>query len=132
MSKKKVLVVDDDKSILEMIDVTMSSMGFEIETADSESGFRESIKRSKPDAIIMDVRLPGMDGIMLCRELRLSAETSHIPVIIITALTDKETLHDAMLFGAAGFLTKPFEISDLQKKVQECLNNREVKKGSGK
>jgi CheY-like chemotaxis protein len=122
MESKKVLVVDDDRSVVEMLKDLLGVLGYTVDTAENETGLRKSLTQSKPDAILMDVNMPGMDGISLCRSLRLSPGTAHIPIIIITGFTDKETYNDAMLFGASGFIVKPFEVSEVQKKLEECLH----------
>ena len=132
MDKKKVLVVDDDPCILEVLKSGLELQGYSVETAENESNFRIALHQSRPDAILMDICIPGLDGISLCRDIRSSPDTSHIPIIILTAFSDVRTFHDAMLFGAADFLTKPFNLQDVSKRLGECIAKAREKKGSAK
>jgi len=77
---------------------------------------------------MMDVRMPDADGISLCRKIRSSAVMSDIPVIIVTGLLDKDTVNDALLFGASAFLQKPFEFDEVQKTLEECISKSKAKR----
>jgi DNA-binding response OmpR family regulator len=121
MDKKRVLVVDDDVTIGEMLKTGLEAMGYEVDNAMNETEVWKSIEKVKPDVILMDVGMPGVDGITLCRNIRFSLELSKIPIIMVTAFTDQKTYHDAMLFGADDFLTKPFELSEVQKKIEDAI-----------
>ena len=128
MQQRKVLAVDDDDTILEMYKSGLSVIGYTVETASRDVEVHEILKRFFPDAILMDVNMPDSDGISLCRALRCSDETKDIPVIIVTAHSDERTFHDAMLFGAADFLVKPFDIADIDAKVTSVLAKQEAKR----
>lgn len=129
MEKIKVLVADDDTSIVEMLKCGLEALGYSVTTASNGGLVRDELKKEKPDAIVMDVGMPGLDGISLCRDLRCSPETVDIPVIIITAFSDEQTHHDAMLFGATDFVTKPFDIRDVQRKIDDSVAKLKAKRG---
>lgn len=130
MEKIKVLVADDDTSIVEMLKCGLEALGYGVTTASSGSSIREVLKREAPDAIVMDVGMPGLDGISLCRELRNAPATVDTPIIIITAFSDEQTHHDAMLFGATDFVTKPFDIRDVQRKINDSVAKLKAKRGN--
>lgn len=132
METKRVLVADDDATIGEMLKSGLEVLGYEVVTANSGSEIKNTLGRIRPDLILMDVSMPGADGISICRDIRLSPETHDIPIIILTAFTDGKTFHDAMLFGATDFLTKPFDFSEVLKKVQESLAKVQSKKENKK
>jgi CheY-like chemotaxis protein len=88
----------------------------------------ELIKSSRPDVILMDVSMPGEDGISFCRNLKTSQDTASIPVLILTAFSDGNTFNDAMLFGASGFIAKPFELNEVTKKIESCIAKATIKK----
>jgi CheY-like chemotaxis protein len=118
---KKIIVMDDEPTIVEMLSRGLQAAGYVVESAATKTELLESINREKPAAILLDVGMPGEDGISICRDLRRDEPTSDIPVIIVTAFDDELTRNDAFLFGANAFVTKPFTISDIQKVVEKCL-----------
>ncbi|MEW6040927.1 MAG: response regulator [Elusimicrobiota bacterium] len=126
MTKKKVVVVDDDESVQEMLKVGLESCGYEVEIASNESDFRRLLKSGRPDVILMDVSIPGLDGISLCRELRYTPGLNDIPILIISAYSDRKTTHDAFLFGASDFLVKPFDIISVKDKIEKYIKGRKV------
>jgi CheY-like chemotaxis protein len=95
-------------------------VGYLVDCASTKTELLESIHREKPAAILMDVGMPGEDGISICRDLRHAEETRDIPVIIVTAFDDEITRNDAFLFGANEFVTKPFTIPEIQKIIEKC------------
>jgi len=126
--RHKVLVIDDDANILDLLKSGLEVMGYNAATCEDVHSFEKLMASFRPDIILMDVNMPGGDGISLCRNLKLSKDTADIPVIMLTAFSDDRTFHDAMLFGANGFITKPFELSDIKKKIEECLGKANLKK----
>ncbi|MBN1823544.1 MAG: response regulator [Endomicrobiales bacterium] len=130
MSGKKVLIVDDDATLLEMLQGGLEMMGYAVDIAVSGDEMAKKIEKSLPDVVLMDVNLPGTDGIILCRNLKSSPDTKDIPVIMLTAFNDQRTYHDSMLFGATEFIAKPFEMEEILKKIEQCIAKARVKKES--
>jgi len=130
--KKNVLIVDDDTNILDLLKSGLEVLGYAVLTSESAAGSESILKNIKPDVILLDVNMPGEDGITLCRNLKLSKSTANIPIIMLTAFNDEKTFHDAMLFGANGFLTKPFEMTDVKQKIEECISKVNTKKENKK
>lgn len=131
MSKKRVLIADDDIAICEMIKTGLEVMDYIVDISTNESEIWAAIKANKPDVILMDIAMPGIDGISLCRNIRFSPELSQIPIIIVTAFSDERTFHDAMLFGANDFISKPFEISEVKKKIEDSIARPDRKSEPG-
>lgn len=129
MNKIRVLAVDDDQTILETLKHGLEILDYTVDTAENEADVWMYLKKSRPDIILMDVSMPGLDGISLCRNIRVAPGMNDIPIIMLTAFSDEKTFHDAMLFGATDFLMKPFEIMEVQKKITDCLSKTSSKKG---
>ena len=85
MANNKILVVDDDPNIAQLINVYLTREGYEVETCDRGDKAVERFKANPPNLMLLDLMLPGMDGMMVCREIR---KTSNIPIIMLTAKDD--------------------------------------------
>lgn len=101
-----VLVVDDDINILALQQILFTRNGYRVEAANSGYKALEILNRLMPDVIVLDVMMPGLSGIELCRQLRMMARTRHIPVIMFSAKSDIDTMKASMEAGATGFLSK--------------------------
>jgi len=132
MDNKKVLVVDDDPLIVEILKKGLEMAGVLVSTATSYAQVKDVLSKIIPDAILMDINIPGVDGISLCREIRFAPETSEVPIIMLTAFSDDKTYHDAMLFGATDYITKPFEMRDVVSKVTSSISKLKQKKDAKK
>ena len=119
----KLLIVEDNP---EMTDILCGIFreGFSIITADNgEAGLRMA-ERKQPDIIISDVMMPGMNGFQMCEALKTSPATSHIPIILLTALDSEQDIVKGLANGADDYLSKPFRSSVLKAKVDTILRNR--------
>lgn len=119
---KKILVIDDDPNIQEILENILSELGYKINLASDGDQALKRIEQDKPDLILMDIRLPDIDGISLCRQVRQLKETSNIPILMLTALSDVTTYHDAKLFGAVDYIVKPFDLDLLREKIEKVLS----------
>ena len=126
MDKKRVLIVDDDLTICEMVKTGLEMFDYEVEVATNEQNVWSVLKKNKLDAILMDIGMPGVDGISLCRKVRFSPGLNLIPIIMVTAFTDERTFHDAMLFGADDFLAKPFDIEEIKRKIEDTIAKKKL------
>ena len=116
MADKKVLIVDDDVDILEVLNLLFELSGYQTKaTPDAEFTY-QLIDDFKPDAIILDVLLSGYDGREICKQLKSSNDTKHIPVIMVSAHPDAAI--STKKAGADDFLAKPFDINILLQKVE--------------
>lgn len=117
----KVLLVDDTRTLLSLIQVYL--MGWSIEFVEAKDGL-EGLKKAKehrPDLVISDVRMPGMDGFELTAALRSDVLLHDTPVILLTSLNDEASRRKGRLVGATAFLTKPVSVEDLRKQVGTIL-----------
>ena len=121
MDKKRVLLVDDDQDLLKMMKLRLESEGFEFMSAQNGLEMISLSKIKKPDVILLDIMLPGMDGYTALRELRKEDESKDIPIIVLTAKEKKKVGDLFALEKIAFFVEKPFETQDLLKKIRSLL-----------
>ena len=121
-SNRRILVVDDEEGFLAMIREALEIRGFDVITASSavEAGMEISSKR--PDAILMDIRMPGIDGFQACTAIKKNPDTSHIPIIIVSAISEETQIKKAHNIGIPDYFVKPVDIENLVKKIKETLS----------
>ncbi|NRB48657.1 MAG: response regulator [Saprospiraceae bacterium] len=115
-----ILIVEDNEDIRSFIGRCLSRSYALLEAADGNEGLKLA-KENIPDIIISDVLMPGMDGFTLCEQLKSDVQTSHIPVILLTALSERENLIRGLHQGADVYLSKPFHKEELQLRVKNLL-----------
>lgn len=121
--KIKIVAIDDDEAILDIYDTGLSVKGYEVKTfLDPKKGKEYLLddNTNLPDVILMDIMMPGIDGITLMKDIHSNLKTTHIPIIAISGLNDAATLNDALLFGAMDYLVKPFAIDSLETKIKKA------------
>ena len=118
MQRKKITVVEDDQHIRDIIDILLTSEGYEVTLCASAGEFQESLRHLLPDLFILDMMLPDGNGIDLCKELRTDIATVSIPILVMSA-----NVHalKALECGANLFLQKPFDIQIFVQNVKELL-----------
>jgi len=121
MPKKHILVVDDNPRNLKLAFDVLEDAGYEVvEAADAEKA-QIMIDRNLPDLILMDIALPGMDGLTLTRKIKANERTKHIRIIALTAFAMKGDDRKALAAGCDGYITKPIDIHQLTVQVAEIL-----------
>jgi DNA-binding response OmpR family regulator len=120
---KKILIVEDDKFLRELIVKKLSSEGYEVpEAVNGEEGVKK-IEEEKPDLVLLDLILPGMDGFEVLTQIKKNSELAQIPVIILSNLGQKEDIEKGLNLGAVDYLIKahftPNEIIEKVKKILE-------------
>ncbi|PZE20344.1 response regulator transcription factor [Paenibacillus xerothermodurans] len=117
--KKKILVVDDEPSISMLIEFNLKLVGFEVQCVyDGEAVF-QAIRNFRPDVIVLDLMLPKMDGIQVCRQLR--SQGNLVPIIMLTAMQDLSDKIAGLDNGADDYMTKPFSPQELISRIQAIL-----------
>ena len=111
--KKTILVADDDAAIVNAIQMILEDAGYKVQT--TLTGEEVIHTKNSPDLILLDIWMSGQDGRTICQQLKSQPRTKEIPIIMISA--NKDTAKIAKIAGADDFITKPFEIEDLLKKV---------------
>ncbi len=123
MGRKKILIVDDEPAILIVSRRRLEANGDEVITAESGKEGMEKAVTCEPDLVLLDIIMPGLDGYEVCRRLKSSEKTREIPVIIFTASSPQDDSGEkAIEFGAAGYLTKPFESDDLLSIIERSFS----------
>ena len=121
MPRQKILVVEDEADILEVIEYNLAREGYRVISArDGESGVR-SARRDSPDLVLLDLMLPGLDGIEVCRRLKADPVTSAIPIIMVTAKGEESDVVLGLGVGADDYVTKPFSPKELIARLQAVL-----------
>ena len=124
----KIFIVEDNDELLNFLKSTLS-LDFKVSTAvDGEKAW-ELISRQIPDLVVSDIMMPNMDGFELCKLMKSTYETSHIPVVLLTALSEKTDQLHGLGLGADDYLTKPFDMSLLLQRIKSIIHNREVVRG---
>ncbi|HEX5838686.1 MAG TPA: response regulator [Anaerolineales bacterium] len=125
MGKARLLVVEDDIDIGNMLKIYFSGMGFDVDVAVRGSDALERTKQVLPHLIVLDIMLPDIDGYEVCRSLRTSMRTSHIPVIFLTQKDERSDKLQGLELGADDYITKPFDIEELKLRVQGAIRRSE-------
>ena len=125
MGKARLLVVEDDIDIGNMLKIYFSGMDFDVDVAVRGSEALEKTKQVLPHLIVLDIMLPDIDGYEVCRSLRTSMRTSHIPVIFLTQRDERSDKLQGLELGADDYITKPFDIEELKLRVQGAIRRSE-------
>ena len=122
MAKEKILIVDDEEDILELVRYNLGKGGYQ--TSCVATG-EDAVKRARadlPDLVVLDLMLPEMDGLEVCKVLKKRPEYSDIPVILLSARGRERDKERGLALGAADFMTKPYSPSNLLRRVRELLS----------
>ncbi len=122
----RVLVADDDADIRSVICSTLAMLGVDIEEVSDGEAALAACKRQLPDVAVLDITMPGMTGLEVCRELKALTQGAHVPVLMLTARAGLQDKVDALDDGADDYLTKPFHYQELQARVRALLRVREL------
>ena len=125
VKKKSILIVEDNEELLNFIDGRIKKEFNTILAEDGEKAWHLTLTHM-PDLIVSDVMMPNSNGFAFCEKVKSTWETSHIPVILLTALTDKEKQLQGLGVGADDYITKPFDLSLLSQKIRTIIHNREI------
>jgi len=127
----KVLVIDDEENIIEFIRLGLRYEGFQVESApDGEQGIIAA-QRINPDLIILDLMLPGIDGLEVCRRLRSNPTTKDIPILMLTAKDEVRDRIAGLRTGADDYLTKPFDFDEMLERIRAILRRSRPKQAEG-
>jgi DNA-binding response OmpR family regulator len=120
-----ILIVDDEPSIVVPIEFLMNQNGYHVLVAESGEEAIELISKHKPDLILLDIMLPGIDGFEVCEIIRLSPEWKDIKIIFLTARGREMDIAKGLGLGADAYITKPFSNSAIVQRVKELLKCRD-------
>jgi len=121
MSQGNILVVEDDFDISNMLRIYFQSQGYEVSVAPCGEDALEMCRHQLPNIIVLDIMLPDMDGYDVCRNLRDSLRTSHIPIIFLTQKDERSDKIHGLELGADDYITKPFDVEELKLRVKNAM-----------
>jgi two-component system alkaline phosphatase synthesis response regulator PhoP len=127
MKQQHIVIVEDEADIAEVIEYSLSREGFETSSALNGQDGLELAQSVKPDLVLLDLMLPGLDGIEICRELKSDANTRSIPIIMVTAKGDESDIVLGLSMGADDYVTKPFSPKELVARVKAVLRRSSAK-----
>ncbi len=116
-----VLIVDDNSNNVKIIALALQPLNFKLVIATSGKTAIEMVEKTRPDLILLDVMMPGMDGFETCKIIKSKEENANLPVIFLTALTDKENTLKGFEYGGVDYITKPFNKDELISRVKTHL-----------
>jgi two-component system, OmpR family, alkaline phosphatase synthesis response regulator PhoP len=125
MAKPKVLVVDDEEDIRELVELNLSREGYTILSCQTGEQALAQAGKELPDAIILDLMLPGIDGLEVCRRLKADSRTRQIAVIMLTAKGEESDIVTGLELGADDYVTKPFNGKVLAARVRRLLRKQQ-------
>jgi len=117
----KLLLVEDEEELVRIVQTYFRDEGFEVRIALNGLEGLKVVRDFKPDVIVSDVKMGHMDGFEFFESLKKIPECSKIPVIFLTIMDDRSSVERASRLGAAGYMTKPFDVEELHEKIREVL-----------
>jgi diguanylate cyclase (GGDEF)-like protein len=125
MSNGRILVVEDDFDISNMLRIFFTGQGYHVDVAARGNDALEQCRKQLPDLIVLDIMLPDMDGYAVCKELRTTTRTSHIPIIFLTQRDERSDRIAGLELGADDYITKPFDIEELKLRVRTAIRTHQ-------
>jgi DNA-binding response OmpR family regulator len=119
--KPIILLVDDEQKLLNLVSFRLQLLGHRVITAQCGERALALAEEERPDLIILDIAMPGLDGLAVLARLKNSEELNAIPVLMLTARSEMEDVNKAMAAGAADYIVKPYDPTVLQMKIGHCL-----------
>jgi two-component system phosphate regulon response regulator PhoB len=121
MPREHVLAVEDEENILELIEYNLTREGYRVTTAGSGEEALRAARRELPDLVLLDLMLPGLDGLDVCRILKNDPKTAHLPIIMVTAKGEEADVVTGLELGADDYVTKPFSPRVLSARIKALL-----------
>jgi PleD family two-component response regulator len=122
MSQGRILVVEDDIDIANLLRIYFQSQGFDVTVVQRAQEALEICRQRLPEVVVLDIMLPDMDGYDVCREMRATTRTSHIPIIFLTQKDERSDRIQGLELGADDYITKPFDVEELKLRVKNAIN----------
>ena len=126
----RVLVVDDDPEVVDAVGEALQDDGYRVETATDGATALKSVLEAPPDLIVLDVRMPNLNGWEFCEIVRRQSHTRDVPVLFLTACTEVRDQITAMQVGGSDHLSKPFRLAALRDKVRSLIRESKTQGGS--
>jgi two-component system alkaline phosphatase synthesis response regulator PhoP len=127
MAGEKILVVDDEENIRELVRYNLAREGYQVSTVGSGEEALKQARSKVPDLIILDLMLPGIDGLDVCKQLKSDTRTAHIPIVMLTVKGEESDIVVGLELGADDYITKPFSPAVLLARIKAILRRRKSK-----
>ncbi len=124
MARERILVVDDEEDLLELVNYNLSREGYRVECVATGEEALAAARKSLPDLIVLDLLLPSVDGLEICRLLKNDSKTKHIPIIMLTAKGEESDMVTGLELGADDYMTKPFSPRVLLARIKAILRRK--------
>jgi len=124
MGRERILVVDDEEDLLELVNYNLSREGYRVECVGTGEAALSTARKNLPDLIVLDLLLPSVDGLEVCRLLKGDPKTKHIPVIMLTAKGEEADMVTGLELGADDYMTKPFSPRVLLARIKAILRRK--------
>ncbi|MFA6308376.1 MAG: response regulator transcription factor [Clostridia bacterium] len=118
MSKKLIYVVEDEKNIRELISFNLEENGYEVKAFENGDRLVEAIAERKPDLFVLDIMLPGIDGLEICRRIKQDPDLKRIPIVLLTAKSEEFDKVLGLELGAEDYITKPFSVREFVTRIK--------------
>ena len=125
MSGEKIIVVDDEENIRELVKYNLDREGYRVTTVGSGEDALQQARSQVPDLIILDLMLPGIDGLDVCREIKTDPKTAHIAIVMLTVKGEESDIVIGLELGADDYITKPFSPKVLLARIKAVLRRRQ-------
>jgi two-component system phosphate regulon response regulator PhoB len=124
MARENILIVEDDKDILELLEYNLGREGYKTLGAETGEDGLKIAEKAAPDLVLLDLMLPGIDGLEVCRKLKAGSSTSDVPIIMITAKGEETDVVTGLELGADDYVTKPFSVQIVIARIRAVLRRR--------
>jgi two-component system alkaline phosphatase synthesis response regulator PhoP len=124
MPKQRILVVEDEEDIVELLTYTLEREGFEVEAAGTGEAALEAVGRRQPDLVVLDLMLPGIDGLTVCRDIKSNPQTAGTLILILSAKSSEGDVVTGLDIGSDDYMTKPFSPTILAARVRTLLRRK--------
>lgn len=124
MARERILVVEDEEDIQELIRYNLVKEGYQVEVADSGEDALKAVLSTLPHLVLLDLMLPGVDGLEVCKALKNNPKTMHVPIVMLTAKSEESDVVIGLELGADDYVTKPFSPKVLVARVRACLRRK--------
>jgi len=119
---KKILLVDDEEGFLSVMKEALEIRGFDVATAKSAVEAGLDLSSKKPNLILMDIKMPGIDGLQACIAIKKNPDTANIPIMVVSAISEEAQIKRAHKIGISDYFVKPVDIEKLVKRIKEALS----------
>ncbi|MCG2725571.1 MAG: response regulator [Elusimicrobia bacterium] len=126
MKTKTILIVDDDPNVGLLISAILKQQDFRVTPLYNGDEVLDFLKNESPDLILLDLKMPGIDGVSLCKKIRETQKTKNIPIIVLSGVSKVETKITAIELGADDFITKPFDVGELRARINRIIMRKKT------